>query len=118
MSWHGQAKQPIMQRGRSVSAGVPDAPGPSPWISQASRSGLRCRVQTVRTTGKKKYWALSRKRLGVSATAQADGGARPEMGTSAGSGALPREIFFHDLGDFQAKSAYHTTYRTSLESSH
>ena len=32
--------------------------------------------------------------LGVSATAQADGGARPEMVTSAGSGALPREIFF------------------------
>jgi hypothetical protein len=26
MSWHSQAKQPIMLRGRSVSAGVPDAP--------------------------------------------------------------------------------------------
>jgi len=26
--------------------------------------------------------------------------------------------FFYDLGDFQAKSTCHTTYRTSLESSH
>ena len=51
MSWQGQAKQPIMLRGRSVSAGVPDAPGPSPWISQASRAGLRCCVVVVDVFG-------------------------------------------------------------------
>ena len=41
--------------------------------------------------------------LGVSATAQADGGARPEMGTSAGSGALPREIFLLRFRRFPSK---------------
>ena len=51
MSWQGQAKQTIMLRGRSVSAGVPDAPGPSPWISQASRAGLRCCVVVVDVFG-------------------------------------------------------------------
>ena len=51
MSWQGQAKQPIMLRGRSVSAGAPDAPGPSPWISQASRAGLRCCVVVVDVFG-------------------------------------------------------------------
>ena len=40
-----------MLRGRSVSAGVPDAPGPSPWISQASRAGLRCCVVVVDVFG-------------------------------------------------------------------
>ena len=64
------------------------------------------------------FFLYTARGLALSATAQADGGARPEMVTSAGSGALPREIFFYDLGDFQAKTAYHTTYRTSLESSH
>ena len=40
------------------------------------------------------------------------------MGAVAGSGAQPREIFFTILMDFEAKSTYHTTYRTLLESSH
>eukprot|EP00964_Phaeocystis_antarctica_P125400 scaffold89047_cov55-Phaeocystis_antarctica.AAC.3 len=30
MSWHGQAEQPMMPRGQSVCAGVPDSQGPSP----------------------------------------------------------------------------------------
>ena len=52
------------------------------------------------------------------------GGSRPtgvlvqRWGAVAGSGAQPREIFFTILMDFEAKSAYHTTYRTLLESSH
>ena len=36
----------------------------------------------------------------------------------SGSGAQPREIFYDFTGHFEAKSAYHTTYRTSLESPH
>ena len=47
-------------------------------------------------------------------------GARPEMGRVSGSGAhaQPREMVKRFLCVFQAKLAYHTTYRTSLESSH
>ena len=37
MSWHGQAKQPMMLRGQSVSAGVPDAQGPSLWSSVGAK---------------------------------------------------------------------------------
>ena len=37
---------------------------------------------------------------------------------SAGPGLRPGRFFLRFLGDFQAKMAYHTTYRTSLESSH
>ena len=40
------------------------------------------------------------------------------LGRLSGSGAQPREIFKRFLCDFQAKLAYRTTYRTSLESSH
>ena len=36
----------------------------------------------------------------------------------SGPGAQPREIFSSFNGNFQAKSTHHTTYRTSLESSH
>ena len=36
----------------------------------------------------------------------------------SGSGAQPRKIFLPFNGIFQAKSTYHTTCRTSLESSH
>eukprot|EP00964_Phaeocystis_antarctica_P099444 scaffold65289_cov33-Phaeocystis_antarctica.AAC.1 len=35
MSWHAQAEQPMMPRGRSVSAVVPDGRGPSPWTRVA-----------------------------------------------------------------------------------
>ena len=49
---------------------------------------------------------------------QTDGGDRPEMGRLSGSGAQPREISKQLICVFQAKLAYHTTYRTSLESSH
>ena len=37
MSWHGQAEQPMMPRGRSVCAVVPDTQGPSPWTRLAGR---------------------------------------------------------------------------------
>ena len=37
MSWHGQAEQPMMPRGRSVCAGVPDSQGSSPWTRLAGR---------------------------------------------------------------------------------
>ena len=37
MSWHGQAEQPMMPRGRSVSAVVLDGRGPSPWTRVADR---------------------------------------------------------------------------------
>ena len=37
MSWHGQAEQPMMLRGRSVLAGVPDAQGTQPWTRVARR---------------------------------------------------------------------------------
>ena len=39
MSWHGQAKQPIMLRGRSVSAGVPDAPTRTFALDQPGQQG-------------------------------------------------------------------------------
>ena len=35
MSWQGQAEQPMMLRGRSVSSMVPDAPVPWPWTRAA-----------------------------------------------------------------------------------
>eukprot|EP00964_Phaeocystis_antarctica_P023303 scaffold13042_cov36-Phaeocystis_antarctica.AAC.2 len=37
MSWHGQAEQSMMLRGRSVLAGVPDAQGTPPWTRVARR---------------------------------------------------------------------------------
>ena len=37
MSWQGQAEQPMMLRGRSVSSMVPDAPVPWPWTRAAGR---------------------------------------------------------------------------------
>ena len=37
MSWQGQAEQPMMPRGRSVCAGVPDSQGSSPWTRLAGR---------------------------------------------------------------------------------
>ena len=40
MSWHGQAKQPIMLRGQSVSASVPDAQGPSLWSSVGAKGAV------------------------------------------------------------------------------
>eukprot|EP00964_Phaeocystis_antarctica_P006649 scaffold3597_cov33-Phaeocystis_antarctica.AAC.1 len=41
LSWHGQAEQPMMLRGRSVLAGVPDAQGTQPW-TRVARSGVVC----------------------------------------------------------------------------
>ena len=40
MSWHGQAKKPMMLRGQSVSASVPDAQGPSPWSSVGAKGAV------------------------------------------------------------------------------
>ena len=40
MSWHGQAKKPMMLRGQSVSAGVPDAQGPSLWSSVGAKGAV------------------------------------------------------------------------------
>ena len=37
MSWQGQAEQPMMLRGRSMSSMVPDAPVPWPWTRAAGR---------------------------------------------------------------------------------
>eukprot|EP00964_Phaeocystis_antarctica_P148924 scaffold115909_cov40-Phaeocystis_antarctica.AAC.1 len=37
MSWQDQAEQPMMPRGRSVCAGVPDSQGSSPWTRLAGR---------------------------------------------------------------------------------
>ena len=37
MSLHGQAELPMMPRGQSVSAAVPDGQGPSPWTRVAGR---------------------------------------------------------------------------------
>eukprot|EP00964_Phaeocystis_antarctica_P118747 scaffold82500_cov31-Phaeocystis_antarctica.AAC.3 len=45
MSWHGQAEQLMVLRGRSVLAGVPDAQGPPPWTRVARRG---CGLQLCR----------------------------------------------------------------------
>ena len=39
-SWHGQAKQPMMLRGQSVSAGVSDAQIPSTWSSVGAKGAV------------------------------------------------------------------------------
>ena len=39
-SWHGQAKQPMMLRGQSVSAGVSDVQIPSTWSSVGAKGAV------------------------------------------------------------------------------
>ena len=59
-------------------------------------------------------YKISGPRRGV----QTDGVLVQRWVDSAGPGLRPGRCFLRFLGDFQAKMAYHTTYRTSLESSH
>ena len=88
----------------------------------ALRSRRRCGPSTDAhlggSCGEYEYTPADRERKTHTSARQPPSGTPRAWPGVSGSGAQPREIFLPFNRIFQAKSTYHTTYRTSLESSH